>query len=104
MNYDNAVKFDWRQGRYMLFGGYDCYAGGGFNDLVGAFATLEEAVEHGETLQTARGYVRGAAEEFADPPANVEFGPVELQWWHVVDAETREIVFRDPVDYGIGQR
>lgn len=62
--------------RYVLFAGEHFYAKGGWNDAMGEFDSLEEAVAKAHWLLT---------EDIpADRPA--------LDWWHVVDMETRSVV------------
>jgi hypothetical protein len=54
--------------RYMVFYGYDYYPNGGWKDFRAAFDTLE-----------------GALEMVANKPSSID-------WWHIVDANTGEIV------------
>lgn len=65
--------------RYLLFGGNVYYAGGGWNDYLGDFDTVDAAV----------------ASEKASP---VTERPAE--WWHVVDRESGEVVRRDTDEDG----
>jgi hypothetical protein len=58
--------------KYLLFSGDDYYPSGGWCDYSGAFPTVEAAIE-------------------AAQAANIQ-GFQECDWWHVVDAESREIV------------
>ena len=64
---------------FALFGGDEFYPGGGFDDFRGTFATLDEAVSHGNLVllddETAT-YTR------------------EVDWYHVVDLRIMRIVAR----------
>lgn len=53
--------------RFLLFGGDQYYPGGGWEDFVESFRTLDEAVE------------------FEKPSGHRE-------WWHVVDTDSGKIV------------
>ena len=63
---------------FALFGGDDHYPDGGFDDFRGAFATLDEAVSHGNLL------LLGAAPAAYTP----------RDWYHVVDLRIMQIVAR----------
>ncbi len=52
-----------KSARYALFAGETYYPGGGYHDFVGAFDTLEEAID------------KGKSDSYAD-------------WWHIVDKQT----------------
>jgi ABC-type siderophore export system fused ATPase/permease subunit len=59
---------------YLLFGGDRYYPGGGVNDFIGAYPTLEEA-------KVAAEGVFPYDEELADPNNPEDFAP--LDWWHI---------------------
>lgn len=59
--------------RFILFGGYDYYATGGFNDFLSSHDTADEAVKRAEELMAKR---------LSD----------RIEWWHVYDAQLGEIV------------
>ena len=65
------------QGRYWLFAGLRYYPDGGFLDLKGCFASEAEA-------RTAAKSVRIEGYNPPQPP----------DWAHIVDSETRTIVWR----------
>ena len=50
---------------YLLFAGQDCYAGGGWFDFIGGFATLEEAKNKAQEVMAAKKYC-------------------EVRWYHIV--------------------
>jgi hypothetical protein len=64
-------------GRYALFGGETHYAAGGWNDFKGAFPTAEIATEAGTSAMTPE---RRYGQDWS------------VEWWHVVDLATGEIV------------
>lgn len=55
---------------FLLFCGSTFYPGGGWNDFVGAFASTEAAKTH--LINHPDDYTH--------------------DWWHIVDASTREII------------
>ena len=55
------------QNKYILFAGSNYYPLGGFDDLKGRFATVEDAKKHAQRA----GY----------------------DWYHIVDAESLEIIY-----------
>lgn len=57
---------------FALFGGNDWIPGGGMDDLRGIYATLQEAVSHGDLLL----------------PSD------SRNWYHVADLRTMQIVAR----------
>lgn len=59
--------------RYLLFGGPNLYPGGGWEDFIGAYETLEHA------LVVQRGRVDPNDDQTCD-------------WMHIVDLETLHIV------------
>lgn len=64
--------------RFLAFGGYNYYPGGGWEDFAGSFDTLDEAVT--------------AAKEAADK----DYG-----WWNVADAATGRVVGRGRRSFGV---
>jgi hypothetical protein len=62
------------------------YAAGGWHDFRGAFQTLNEAVQAGTALRVK--------EEWMDDDDFTDAKPVE--WWHVVDLSTQQIVAASP--------
>jgi hypothetical protein len=64
---------------YLLFAGDRYYPSGGWLDLAGRFATVDEA-------QTRAGFIRSGRHQLEQD----DF------WWHVVDLNSGEIVARQP--------
>lgn len=62
---------------FLLFGGQAYYARGGWNDFVEGFDSIEEAKIKAESLRVQK-----------------EREMEGFEWWHVVDASTRQIIFR----------
>ena len=62
--------------RYALFGGLDYYPGGGWEDFIGTFDTIEEAT-------------RAVSGSGGVP---YESKPRDPDWWHIVDLTTGERV------------
>lgn len=62
--------------RYLLFGGEYFYARGGWHDSLGDFDLVEDAAAKGRELR--------AIDEIPSTPF--------VEWWHVIDTETGEIV------------
>lgn len=58
--------------RYILFGGECYYASGGFHDILKGFADLDSACRYAEAAEHSTLH--------------------EIEWWHVVDSETMEVV------------
>lgn len=59
--------------RYLLFGGYDYYPSGGWNDYFGDFDSISDAKDE-LVKRSGKGY------------------PFAYDWWHIVDSDKREIV------------
>ena len=59
-------------GWHWLFGGQQCYASGGMNDLIGIYPTLAAAAAAAiESMQSGR-----------------------IDWWHIADARSGIVVMR----------
>ena len=62
---------------YFLFGGDNYYPSGGWKDLIGIYATLEEAVKEGSSCESIFG-----------SDMLIE----KYDWWHVVDGNSLTVV------------
>jgi len=83
--------------RYLLFGGSQYYATGGFNDYVGSFCAVSEAIEAASTRRQL-----DSRPWPGDPPREPLTEPV-YEWWQVVDTRAWEIVARSQYQaYGAG--
>lgn len=72
--------------RYLIFGGQSFYPFGGFADLVGDADTVDEAIAAAAALEQAT---------------------ISIEWWHIIDMETRECVRESdekPLGGGMGDR
>jgi hypothetical protein len=64
--------------RFGLFGGDTYYALGGFNDFIGSYDFLENAVAEGHRRQS------------------LDYGKDSISWWHVIDIVTMKIMAGTP--------
>jgi hypothetical protein len=73
---------------FLLFGGDIFYASGGWHDLRGRFATLDDA---------RAALTNPAVWEKETPPRYQEaFDPDSYQWYHIVDMRTGQVVEQSP--------
>lgn len=72
---------------FLLFGGRTYYSAGGWNDYLGSYFTVEEAVADGLALYNIR-------HDYNKPH---RYGDVE--WFHVVDIQRDEIVHKHGDNY-----
>lgn len=69
--------------RYLLFGYGTYYPGGGINDLVGVYTTIEAAVAD---------TVRECIDRNTDTDETCAYTIKRFDWWHVYDVQTFTIV------------
>lgn len=67
---------------FLLFGGRTYYADGGWNDYQGSFETAEQAIIEGKSLMK-----------------QMEHDVFDVEWFHVVDFETGDIVLHEGDNY-----
>ena len=67
--------------QFILFGGVEHYAGGGFNDFLSCHAGLDDAI-------------KAAADARVVPdPDDADYN-YPIEWWHVFDCELSRVVAR----------
>lgn len=64
--------------QYLLFAGYNYYPGGGMNDFVEEFSTVEDAKRHAANVSDSYGS--------------------EYDWWHIYDAHTGLVYYHEDFD------
>lgn len=70
---------------FLLFGGVDYYASGGWADFLGSFDSPEDAAAHASQLKNSD--VGG-------------FGNEPIDWWHVISGVTGYVIRQHGTAYG----
>lgn len=79
--------------RFAVFAGENCYPLGGWDDLATSFDSAEEAISWIKTQE--RIVPRGALDpELQYDAEQLSWEEILVEWWHVVDLETKSIVDR----------